>query len=205
MDFHLCQDKQPSLFIEKKLQDQALSSSHPFTMLSDLKQVEQSVQHHPEGSVWKHTMLVVDRAAERRHLSQDPRILMWAALLHDLGKFPATKIRKGRITAYDHDKMGEGLAAEFLSEFTEDKKFIERVAKMVKWHMQMLFVVKGWSFADLPHMVKEVPIHEIALLSLADRLGRGGMDEQAIQEEFENLEHFLKKCNQQLEKELERV
>ncbi len=38
---------------------------------------------------------------------------MWGALLHDLGKAPTTKIRKGKITSYDHDKVGAELVRNF--------------------------------------------------------------------------------------------
>ena len=62
-------------------------------MLSSLVKIQQSPSHHPEGNVWNHTMLVIDKAAERKYKSKDPRI-HWAALFHDIGKTPATKIRR---------------------------------------------------------------------------------------------------------------
>lgn len=204
-DQHLCDDEKPSLYFEDFFRNENLTETFPFKLLAGLRYVEQSIQHHPEGNVWKHTLLVVDCAAERKHLSQRPRILMWAAMLHDLGKVPATKVRKGRITAYDHDKMGEELAVAFLKELTDDEAFVQQVAKMVRWHMQILFVVKHLPFADLSTMVKEVPIEEIALLSLCDRLGRGGMTEQVIQKEYENARHFLNQCRQETERQLQRV
>lgn len=171
-----------------------LTSTYPFNLLADLQAVEQSPRHHPEGNVWKHTLLVVDCAAERRQFSKNPRVLMWAAMLHDLGKVPATRVRGGRITAYDHDKFGEELASLFLKEFTEDEDFILTVAKMVRWHMQILFVVKKLPYAELEQMVKEVDINELGLLSLCDRLGRGELSEQQFVEEHKNLTYFLDKC-----------
>ncbi len=69
----------------------------------------QSPQHHPEGSVWNHTLLVVDEAAKIKEQSADPRTFMWAALLHDLGKPSTTMRRKSKITSYDHDKVGAQL------------------------------------------------------------------------------------------------
>lgn len=39
------------------------------------------------------------------------------------------------------------------------------------------FVNKNLPFKDIESMVKEVSIKEIALISLCDRLGRGGMSE----------------------------
>lgn len=193
---HLCLDDQPSYYFEKIFSVELFRHSYPFNLLSDLEKVEQSPQHHREGNVWKHTLLVVDGAAALRQQSKHPRVLMWAALLHDLGKVPATEVRGGRITAYDHDKWGEKLALDFLREFTEDETFMQAVAKLVRWHMQILFVVKKLPFAELESMVKEVDIDELGLLSLCDRLGRGGLSERQRNEEYENLAYFLNQCQQ---------
>ena len=107
-------------------------------------------------------MLVVDNAAKARDKSSHPQVLMWGALLHDIGKAPTTKIRNGRITSYDHDKVGEELSKEFLSQFTNDMDFIDSVSKLVRWHMQLLFVTKKLPFADIKSMLKDVPVNEIA-------------------------------------------
>lgn len=125
--------------------------------------------------------------------------LMWSALLHDLGKAATTKLTKGKITSYDHDKWGEGLAIKFLKEFTSDDKFINQVSKMVRWHMQILFVTKGLPFADIRRMASEVSIDEVALFGLCDRLGRGDMTFDKKQEEERNIRTFLEKCNEYLE------
>lgn len=199
---HLLNDEKPSIYFGQIADSRLFSDIYPFTLLGDLKKVEQSPEHHPEGNVWEHTLLVVDLAAEARHASETPRVFMWSALLHDLGKAPATKIRKGRITAYDHDKYGANLAAKFLKEFTDDEDFIKKVSKMVRWHMQILFVVKELPFADIDRMVTEVPLGEIALLSLCDRLGRGNMNEKIRQEEIENIKYFLQKCQQHKDEKL---
>lgn len=191
---HLLLDERPSFYIREQADREWFKRIYPFALLADLMNTEQSPVHHPEGSVWEHTLLVVDLAAQIRPLSDEPRILMWSALLHDLGKAGTTKVRKGRITAYDHDRHGAGLAENFLREFPLEETFIKRVARMVRWHMQVLFVVKKLPFADIARMVAEVPLGEIALLSLCDRLGRGDMNEDAIKEEIGNLEYFLNKC-----------
>jgi len=39
---------------------------YPFTLLSALKVTRQSPKHHPEGDVWKHTLMVVDEAAKQK-------------------------------------------------------------------------------------------------------------------------------------------
>lgn len=190
---HLLKDTKPSTYLIELDKLGIFEREYPFTMLGQLKTTPQNPVHHPEGSVWNHTLMVLDNAAERRHLSQDPQVFMWAALLHDLGKATTTKERKGRITAYDHDREGQKLAEKFLRELTNDTKFIREVAKMVRWHMQILFVVKGLPFANVKRMASEVSIEEIALLGFCDRLGRGELTLEKKQEEERTIEKFLVK------------
>jgi tRNA nucleotidyltransferase (CCA-adding enzyme) len=192
-DKHLMEDEAPSKYFEERLKQGLFYNVYPFTMLGRLTNTPQPIQHHPEGDVWKHTMLVVDYAAKHKKESGNARIFMWAALLHDLGKPDTTRTRKGKITSYDHDKLGEKLASEFLTPLTEDKDFINGVAKMVRWHMQTLFVVKDMGFADVNTMLQQVKLEEIALLSLCDRLGRGNMTAEKEALERANIEQFIKK------------
>lgn len=187
---HLMEDKKPSLYFDEMLKCKKLDK-YPFELLKDLDEIPQSPKYHPEGSVWKHTMLVVDNAAKAREKSKSPREFMWAALLHDIGKAKTTEVRKGRITSYDHDKHGAKLAIKFLEEFTDDNEFIKKVSILVRWHMQVLFISKDLPFADIEKMIKEVSIDEIALLSLCDRLGRGGMTREKIEEEKEKISRFV--------------
>lgn len=191
---HLLADEKPSVFFRELTNTGLFYNTYPFTLLGDLMNTNQSPTHHPEGNVWEHTMLVVDLAAQLHGISDDPRVLMWSALLHDLGKSCTTKVRKGRITAYNHDRKGATLAAKFLRNISGDQTLIEKVSRMVRWHMQILFVVKNLPFADLDGMMAEVPLGEISLLSLCDRLGRGNMNEDLIKGEIENLQYFLNKC-----------
>ena len=197
-DTHLMKDKKPSNYFNGLVKTGIFEVKYPYTLLGDLMEVPQSPIHHPEGNVWNHTMLVLDNAGERKNLSQNPKILMWSALLHDLGKAEATKTKKGKITSYDHDKFGERLAVKFLKEFTDDQEFINQVSKMVRWHMQILFVTKGLPFADIRRMTSEVSIDDIALLGLCDRLGRGEMTQEKKLEEEKSIVTFLEKCHKYL-------
>lgn len=197
-DKHLMEDKVPSIYFNEMLRGGLFYKVYPFKMLGDLVKTPQSIQHHPEGNVWNHTMLVVDRAAENRLKSSSPRVFMWAALLHDIGKPSTTKERKEKVTSYDHDKVGEKLTHIFLDQLTEDKDFINSVAKMVRWHMQTLFVVKDMPFADVDTMLEQVALEEIALLSLCDRLGRGRMTLEKEAYERENIERFIQKSQRDI-------
>jgi tRNA nucleotidyltransferase (CCA-adding enzyme) len=198
-DYHLMQDYKPSIYFNEENKTDIFERIYPYTLIGDLKKVHQSPEHHPEGNVWNHTMLVIDNAAQRKELSGNPRAFMWTALLHDLGKGPTTKLRKGKITSYDHDIVGQELSADFLKEFTDDLEFINQVSKLVRWHMQILHVVKGLPYANIEKMTSEVSFNEIALLGLCDRLGRGGMTKAKEQEEQKNIDIFINKCREYLQ------
>ena len=188
----LLHDDAPSGYLEE-ISDTPEFKQHPFDMLHRLKSTEQSPIHHPEGNVWNHTLLVVDAAAKVREQSRDPAVFMWAALLHDIGKPGTTKNRNGKITSYDHDKLGEKLGREFLEVFTEDHAFIRRVCALIRYHMHILFVVNNLPFADIKGMLRNSDIDEVALLGLCDRLGRTNSDRE---KEEATIARFLEKCNQ---------
>lgn len=189
---HLLKDDAPSSYFNR-ISEEGLLQEYPFSLLMRLKKVPQSPKHHPEGNVWNHTMLVVDEAAGKKGQSKDPEAFMWAALLHDIGKADATNQKKGRITAYNHEKVGAEQAGEFLREFMEDKERIRHIVSLIRWHMQILFVAKSMQFADIKSMLREVDMEEIALLGYCDRLGRLNADHQT---EENNLEIFMSKCRE---------
>ncbi|HAS91967.1 MAG TPA: phosphohydrolase [Clostridiales bacterium] len=187
---HILLDEQPSIFLNS-IVNTNIFKEYPFNMLYKLKETEQSPIYHPEGNAWNHTMLVVDEAAKLRNKSRDERVFMWAALLHDIGKAETTKNKKGKITAYNHETVGADLCVKFLQEFTTDDTFIQKVKGLVRWHMQILHVVKDMPFADIKSMKEETDIREVALLGFCDRMGRTNVD--TIKEK-NNIIMFLEKC-----------
>lgn len=187
----LMEETQPSKTLQAFLA-RGEFKTEPFALLALQQHTEQSPQHHPEGSVWNHTLLVVDEAALCKGKSTDPRAFMWAALLHDIGKPATTRVRKGKITAYDHDRIGAGLARDFLSACTRDEDFINRVTGLVRYHMQVLYVINDLPFQDIEGMKQTVGVKEVALLGLCDRLGRTGSNRA---QEEEKIRRFLEKCS----------
>lgn len=200
IDEHLVKDEKPSVFLNELLKRDIFRNEYPFSMISDLEEVEQFKKYHPEGSVWNHTLMVVDEAAERKDKSENPRVLMWAALLHDVGKAPTTRIKNGKITSYNHEKWGQTMSEKFLSEFAKDDEFINGVKVIVRWHMEPLFVQKDLPFANINQMLKEVSLKEIALFSICDRLGRGNMSREKAEDEERGIEKFIDICRDYQEK-----
>ncbi|WP_252238917.1 HDIG domain-containing metalloprotein [Clostridium sp. VAP51] len=191
---HLLNDEKPSLFLNEALHKGSFDE-YPLSMIKDLKEVPQNPKYHPEGNVFIHTMMVVDEGAKRREISNDKRTFMWTLLLHDIGKKPTTKMRKGRLISYDHDKVGAEMAEEFLNYFNENKDFVDYVRKLIRWHMQSLFVVKNTRFQDIEGILRDISVDDIALVSLCDRLGRGGLDDSLIEQTKNDIEFFKKVLN----------
>lgn len=175
IEFHLMNDHKPSQYLNK-IVDTPLFRNYPFDYLYFLKGLEQSPKFHPEGDVWTHTMLVVNEAAKVKQKSTDAKTFMWSALLHDIGKSKTTKMRKGRITSYDHDKVGATLTQEFLKEFTDDTEFIQSVVNLVRYHMHILYITRQLPFADKKGLKSQKNIQDIALLGWCDRMGRLNAD-----------------------------
>lgn len=193
IEYHLLHDIRPSDYL-KEIYNYPLFSKYPFIMLYKLKETMQSPKYHPEGNVWNHTLLVVDEAAKVKGESKNPKVFMWTALLHDIGKAVTTKYKKGKITSYEHDKAGAKLAREFLLQFTDEEEFIDNICNLVYYHMQILFVLKGLHFADIGGMKRKTDIDEVALLGLCDRLGRLNSNPE---EEKNNIKQFLQICKNQ--------
>lgn len=192
MQEHLLKDDAPSIYFSR-IREEGKLREHPFSMLERLQKTPQSPKHHPEGSVWNHTLMVVDEAARKKRESREPLAFMWAALLHDIGKADTTRSEGEKVTAYNHEKVGALQAGEFLGEFMEDKGLIRRITALIRWHMQILFVSKSMKFADIGSMVEDTDIEEIALLGYCDRMGRLNADRNA---ETEHLNRFLEKCRE---------
>lgn len=189
---HLLNDEKPSDYLNK-IYNNELFKEVPFNMIYKLKEAEQSPKYHPEGNAWNHTMMVVDEAAKVKSKSNNLKVFMWSAFLHDIGKPPTTKIRKGRITSYDHDKVGMKLAKDFLLHFTDDNNFINDVCALVRYHMHILYVVNNLPYKDMKGMRESIDINEVALLGLCDRLGRLGSN---ISDEEKTIKKFLEICGE---------
>lgn len=168
---HLLEDPIPSESIDKMILI-PIAKKEPFILLYRMKQTKQSPIYHAEGNVWKHTMMVIDEAAKRREESHNPKAFMWAAFLHDIGKPNTTRIRNGKITAYNHDVEGEKLAREFLTYFVDENEWIEEVCAFIRYHMQKLYQTKGYSRINHKQLKNMVDQKDMELLWESDRSGR---------------------------------
>lgn len=103
--------------------------------------VEQPPQFHPEGDVFTHTCLMLDLVEPDERAPE----IMWAVLLHDIGKPPTYAIGKGtdgedRIRFDGHDAVGAKMAEVALRRLRFSNVFIERVTHCVRNHMRFAHV-----------------------------------------------------------------
>jgi tRNA nucleotidyltransferase (CCA-adding enzyme) len=87
-----------------------------FPEIQSLIGVPQDREWHPEGDVFVHTKLVVDRARELiDDLSYSRQVtVMLAALAHDFGKPDTTEFIDGRLRSRGHEEAGVPPAESFL-------------------------------------------------------------------------------------------
>ena len=76
--------------------------------VSEMIGVEQPPEFHPEGDVFVHTCIVLDKLFEITDGNLSPELAM-GALLHDIGK-PPTFVRSDRIRFNGHDRIGAEMA-----------------------------------------------------------------------------------------------
>jgi poly(A) polymerase len=94
---------------------------------------EQSPDFHPEGSVFNHICLMLEKMPAGAHES-----LPWAVILHDIAK-PLTAekdLQTGAIHFYGHEKVGAEMARAILNRLRFPKKQIDEIAASVLHHMQ---------------------------------------------------------------------
>ncbi|HZS49024.1 MAG TPA: HD domain-containing protein [Blastocatellia bacterium] len=102
----LLRAKFPSIGLEAALDLGIIDQLFP--QLKAMVGCPQEPEWHPEGDVWIHTRLVLDKAARFvDDLPKEKKItVLLAALCHDLGKPLTTAVVDGRIRSFNHDHEG---------------------------------------------------------------------------------------------------
>ena len=111
----LLRSAQPSIGLEWLRKLSAIEQLFP--EIQSLIDVPQDREWHPEGDVFVHTKLVIDRARELIDDLSYPRkvTVMLAALAHDFGKPATTEFIEGRLRSRGHEEAGVAPAESFLS------------------------------------------------------------------------------------------
>jgi tRNA nucleotidyltransferase (CCA-adding enzyme) len=153
-----------------------------------IQDTPQDPQFHPEGTVSVHTRLVLDESAKllsETTLSKPERLtVLLAALCHDFGKSSTTTIVDGRVRALGHAEAGLTPTEDFLNRlkiFSLDGFDVRtNVLALVEQHLMPPQLFNAYIktpetnvLRALRRLSRKVRLDLLALVSLADMLGRG--------------------------------
>ena len=136
-----------------------------------MKGVEQSADFHPEGDVFAHTLLMLERISNLK--SQISETLAYGCLLHDIAKPVCAQREQERITFYGHTEKGAEMAVEILKRLKRSRAVWERVAYLVKSHLRHTQAPK-MRLSTLKRFLGEEGIEELLELMRLDAMASNG-------------------------------
>ncbi len=136
--------------------------------LVDMRGLFQGKPVQPEGDLWDHTMLVLRLLPVRPSFT-----LVFAALVHDVGK-PFTRANHhGRTSFHSHDQVGSQIADRLCRNLRLSNVERERITWLVAFH-QYLGEAKKLREAKLKRVLAQPGIDELLALHRADALASTG-------------------------------
>lgn len=143
----------------------------PFVMLELEEGYGVGQNKHHVYTVWEHNLRALKYAAQKEW----PLEVRMAALLHDVAK-PRTKKGDGPdSTFYGHDVVGAKMAAQMLGRLRYPKQFIEKVAKLVRYHL-FYYNVDEVTESSVRRLIAKVGLEDMEDLirvRVCDRIGSG--------------------------------
>jgi poly(A) polymerase len=139
--------------------------------ISAMKGVEQPPQFHPEGDVFVHTLLLLEKLPNPCSVT-----LAWGALLHDVGKPPTFRVAPDRIRFDGHVDVGVSMARGILRRLRFSNHDCEQILALVENHMRFGDATRMKEstlkkFARLPKFSEHLALHKIDCLSSHGDLG----------------------------------
>jgi poly(A) polymerase len=127
--------------------------------------VEQPPEFHPEGNVWIHTLLLLEKLPP-----WCSRALAWGALLHDVGKPPTFRVAPDRIRFDGHVEVGTRMAEEICHRLHFSNEDTRQIAALVANHMRFADAERMKEstlkrFMRLPRFDEHLALHRIDCLS----------------------------------------
>jgi len=127
-----------------------------------MRGVEQPPEFHPEGDVFIHTCLVLDKLYENQGGVVSPELAI-GALLHDVGKPPTFSI-SDRIRFNGHDKLGADMSKRICRDLKFSNKQIELIYELIRDHLKFkdVFNMKKSTlkrFIGMPHFEEHMALH----------------------------------------------
>ncbi len=127
-----------------------------------MRGVEQPPEFHPEGDVFVHTCMVLDKLFENQEGVVSPELAM-GALLHDVGKPPTFSV-SDRIRFNGHDRLGADMSKSICKDLKFSNKQIEIIYALIKEHLKFKDVFKMKKstlkrFIGMPHFEEHMALH----------------------------------------------
>lgn len=131
--------------------------------------VPQPPEYHPEGDVFTHTVLALER------LHRPSPILAMATLLHDIGK-PPTFSQSDRIRFNEHDVVGARMAETICRRLRCSGPQTDRIAALVRDHLRVkdlpkMRPAKAKRFLLQPDAAEHLELHRADCLASHGDLG----------------------------------
>src|SRR6202158_3719076 len=141
--------------------------------IAAMKGVQQPPQYHPEGDVFVHTLLLLEKLQPNASGSVSGSVsktLAWGALLHDVGKPATFRIAPDRIRFDGHVEVGVRMAAEILRRLRFSNHETDQILALVDNHMRFGAVQRMKQstlkkFLRLPAFEEHLELHRIDCLS----------------------------------------
>jgi poly(A) polymerase len=139
--------------------------------IEKMEGVEQPPQFHPEGDVWIHTLLLLEKLPE----GVSPT-LAWGSLLHDVGKPPTFRRAPDRIRFDGHVEVGVAMARDICHRLRMSNDDTEQILALVDNHMKFADTPKMREstlkrFIRLPQFDEHLELHRLDCLSSHADLG----------------------------------
>ena len=137
--------------------------------IAAMKGVEQSPQYHPEGDVFVHTLLLLEKLQAGCSVSVS-KTLAWGALLHDVGKPPTFRVAPDRIRFDGHVEVGVKMAAEICRRLRFSNYETDQILALIDNHMRFADVQRMKQstlkrFLRLPAFEEHLELHRMDCLS----------------------------------------
>ncbi|MFO8009074.1 MAG: CCA tRNA nucleotidyltransferase [Candidatus Brocadiia bacterium] len=150
-----------------RLMDKLEMLRHIFPEVEATKGCEQPENYHPEGDVYVHTILTVEK------LGPNPDFeLAMAALLHDVGKPPASR-RAGPKCFPEHCRIGARMAREVCRRLRLSNQETGRICWLVERHLYFKDA-QNMRESTLKRLFAEPGFGQLAELHRADALASWG-------------------------------
>jgi len=142
-----------------------------------IPELEKTISIEQKGAhiydVWEHSLRALQQTADKNW----PLEIRLSALLHDIGKPKSRRAGANgeKWTFYGHEVIGARMAENILLNLRYPKKVIEKVVKLVRWHM-FFADTEQISLSAVRRIIAQVGkdnIWDLMNVRIADRIGMG--------------------------------